>query len=98
MFYHIGTSAGFAEIHARDEHQTTVLDPHDILETKAIGYDNIHRNVLVGVLYKERASAFCRFLTYKFPQYQAFAVVYASYPNIITQPDRLERSLVYKCP
>ena len=54
MFYRVDRSYGYAEVYGvRDpggREEPVLLDPHDIFETRAVGYDNIHRNVLVGVL------------------------------------------------
>jgi hypothetical protein len=99
MFYHVDRSYGFAEVHAlpRDGSPVVMLNPHEIFETRAVGYDNIRRNVLVGVLSRDRAPAFCRYLRRKFPAYQAFAVVYGQYPDVVDQPDRILRQLAYRC-
>jgi len=77
--------------------QPVLIDPHEIFETRAVGYDNIHRNVLVTVLYRERADAFCRYLRRKFPAYESFAVVYGDYPDLISLPDRINRQVLYRC-
>ena len=98
MFYNIDPSYGFAEVYGIRDDESVRLDPHDIFETRAVGYDNIHRNVLVGVLYRERAPAFCRYLDRKFPAYDAFTVVYGQYPDIIKAPDDLQRHVMYRCP
>ena len=98
MFFNVDTSYGFAEVYGIRENKPTVLDPHEILKTKAVGYDNIRRNVLVEVLYKEHAASFCRFLRRKFLAYDAFAVVYAQYPDLIETPDWVLRRLAYRCP
>ena len=97
MFYNIDPSYGFAEVYGIRNTISHKLDPHDIFETKAIGYDNIHRNVLVGVLYRNRAPAFCRYLKRKFPTYDSFAVLYGMYPDFIKTPDRVEYQVVYRC-
>jgi len=97
MFFNIDKSYGFAEVYGIRGGQQMLLDPHDILETKAISYDNIHRNVLVGVLSRVDAQSFCRFLRRKFPSYDEFLVVYAQYPDLITTPDRILRQLAYRC-
>ena len=97
MFYNVDRSYGFAEVYGIREHIPTPLDPHDIFSTKAVGYDNIHLNVLVGVLYQDRAADFCRYLRWKFPSYEDFLIVYAEYPDHITTPDRLLRQPVYRC-
>jgi hypothetical protein len=98
MFFNVDPSYGFAEVYGIRRGAPTKLDPHDILETKALGYDNIHRNVLIGVLYRESAQEFCRFLERKFPQYDAFAVLYGQYPDVVKMPDRVFYQVAYRCP
>jgi hypothetical protein len=97
MFFNVDRSYGLAEVYGIRGDQPTLLDPHDIFETKAVGYDNIHRNVLISVLDGHRAGHFCRFLQRKFPDYDSFAVVYAQYPDLIETPDRVLRQVAYRC-
>ncbi len=99
MFFNVDRSYGFAEVYAlpRGGTEPVKLDPHDIFETTAVGYDNIRRNVLVGVLSRDRAPAFCRYLRRKFPQYGAFAVVYSQYPDVVDEPDRVISQVAYRC-
>ena len=97
MFYNVDKSYGFAEVYGIRGTEPIKLDTHDIFETEAVGYDNIHRNVLVGVLYQDRAPSFCQFLRRKFPGYDAFAVVYGQYPDVVNTPDRILRQVAYRC-
>lgn len=97
MFYQIDRGYGFAEVYGLREAQPVKLDPHDIFENKPLGYDNIHRNVLVGVLSGHDARRFCRYLRRKFPAYDRFAVVHAAYPDLIATPNRIDRQVVYRC-
>ena len=97
MFFNIDRSYGFAEVYGIRDRQPFLLDPHDIFKTRAVGYDNIHRNVLVSVLSRRDASAFCRYLHRKFPAYESFAVVAAEYPDLIETPDRVLRQVAYRC-
>ena len=98
MFYRIDPVYGFTEVYGFRGGEPVLLNPHDVLETRAVGYDNIHRNVLVGVLDPDDAPAFCRFLRRKFPTYDAFAVAYGQYPDLIHTPDHVVRQVVYQCP
>jgi len=50
MFYEIEPAYGFAEVYGLRGTNREQIDPHAIFSTRAVGYDNIHRNVLVGVL------------------------------------------------
>lgn len=97
MFYHIDRSYGFAEVYGLHDHTPTLIDPHRIFETKAVGYDNIRRNVLVGVLYRDRAPAFCAFLHRKFPAYDDFLIVHADYPDVAAAPPVVRRQPAYRC-
>jgi len=97
MFFNVDKAYGFAEVYGIRDGTPTLLDPHDILETKAVGYDNIHRNVLIGTLYPQRARQFCSFLKRKFSGYDAFLVIYAQYPDIVETPERILRRVMYRC-
>ena len=97
MFYNVDRSYGFAEVYGIRGTEPVQLDPHAIFETKAVGYDNIRRNVLVGVLSQDRAQDFCRFLKRKFPTYDDFLVVYAEYPDVVNTPERILRRPAYRC-
>lgn len=50
MFFQVDASYGFAEVYGIRGNRPVLLDPHEILTTRAVGYDNIHRNALIGVL------------------------------------------------
>lgn len=98
MFFNVDKSYGFAEVYGvLPNGQPVTLDPHDMFRTRAIGYDNIHRNVLVGVLSPSGAPSFCRYLRWKFPAYRSFAVLYGQYPDLIDQPDHVEYRVAYRC-
>ena len=97
MFFNIDRSYGFAEVYGIRDRQPFLLDPHDIFKTRAVGYDNIHRNVLVSVLSRRDAPAFCRYLHRTFPAYESFAVAAAEYPDVIQTPDRILRQIAYRC-
>ena len=98
MFYDIDRSYGFAEVYGLRESEPSLLDPHDIFPTRAVGYDNIRRNILVIALSSRNAQSFCRYLHRKFPAYETFAVVAAEYPDLIDPPERVLRQVAYRCP
>ncbi len=97
MFFNVDRSYGFAEVYGIRGGEPIQLEPHAILETKAVGYDNIHRNVLVGVLSQQHAPAFCRYVRRKFPGYDSVVVAYAQHPDLIDTPDRILRQVAYRC-
>ena len=98
MFYNIDRTYGFAEVSGIRNGMPTTLDPHRIFATRAVGYDNIHRNVLISVLSRAHQPSFCRYLMRKFPEYDAFAVVYGEYPDLIQTPERILYQVAYRCP
>ena len=97
MFYNIGPSYDFVEVYGIRGKEAVKLDPHDIFATRAVGYDNIHRNVLIGVLTDGAAPPFCRYLKRKFPTYNTFAVLAERYPDLITTPSRFLFQVAYRC-
>ncbi len=97
MFFRVPPEYGFAEVHGIRDGQPTVLDPHRIFETTAVGYDNIRRNVLVGVLSPGEARRFCRYLRRKFPAYDSFLLLYGRYPDLVNAPERVEYQPLYQC-
>ncbi len=98
MFFQVDRAYGFAEVQGvRANGEPVRLDPHAIFETPAVGYDNIHRNVLVAVLSKGYAPSFCRFLKRKFPEYERFTVLYGVYPDVVAAPDQTRYAVAYRC-
>src|SRR5437868_11707548 len=49
MFYEVGDSDGFLEVYGIKGGDVQKIDPHDIIQVRTIGYDNIHRNILSQV-------------------------------------------------
>ncbi len=98
MFYAVDARYGFAEVRGVRGDTLEPIDPHRIFRTPAVGYDNIHRNVLVGVLSRDLAPDFCRYLRWKFPAYEGFLVLYGEYSDLINRPDDPPRyGLAYRC-
>ena len=97
MFYNVDDSAGFAEVYGVKNGYPQRIDPHDIIETRPIGYDNIRRNILSVVLSSEYKKQFCAFLERKFPGFDNFVITQVYYPSLTKIPrERMER-VVYKC-
>jgi len=68
MFFQVGDREGHVQVYGVKDGVEHLIDPHDILETRAVLYDNIHRNVMINVLYEGMRPRFCRFLKRKFPE------------------------------
>ena len=97
MFFNIDPSYGYAEVYGIKNGQAQAIDPHQILQTRAIGYDNIHRNALSTVLSRDVSRDFCAFLKRKFPYFDSFLVIYAQYPSLIERPFEKQQSIAYEC-
>ncbi len=98
MFFNVGESYGLAQVYGVKNHHVEEIDPHRIFETKAVLYDNIHRNVLSGILDSFQKPAFCKFLNRKFPQYDEFLIIGSYYPSVIKEPGRKLSRVQYTCP
>lgn len=98
MFFNVGDSFGNVEVFGLKANQPPqFIDPHQILRTRDIGYDNIHRGVLGTILSPEIQPQACRYLHRKFPYFEKFWVTYVGYPSLTQEPLRQERRLVYQC-
>jgi len=97
MFYNIGDNFGYTEVYGVKDGSPQLIDPHQILQTRAIGYDNINRNALVTMLSPEMSSSFCPFLKRKFPYFEKFLVTYVEYSHLTEQPLERTQTIVYKC-
>jgi len=98
MFFNVDERFGYAEIYGIKDNIPQPIDPHQILETRAIGYDNIYRNVLSTVLSRYYQRPFCRYLDWKFPYFDSFAVTQVYYPSVTQSPQKRYQQVVYECP
>lgn len=97
MFFDVPDRYGFAEVYSVHNAEPELIDPHRVFETRAVGYDNIRRNMLVTVADQRRGPAFCRYLRRKFPSYESFAVVIAEYPDLTPRQDPPPHQVMYRC-
>ena len=97
MFFNVDQSYGTAEVYGNRGGEPFFIDPHQIFRTRFVGYDNIHRNVMVGVLSPSVGEQFCGYLHRKFPQYDGFAVAYAAYPDVTQTPPKKSYRVLYQC-
>ncbi len=97
MFFNVGDQYGHAQVYGIINGRSQIIDPHQILLTRAIGYDNINRNALSTVLSADVKDQFCTYLRRKFPYYESFVVTYVQYPALTARPyERLE-GVAYEC-
>ncbi len=97
MFYHVEDSFGTAEVYQIKNGRMEFIDPHKIFETKAVLYDNIHRNVLSSVIGWSQKKEFCRFLKRKFPGAEGFIVMVTYYPSVTQTPKKKLYRIEYIC-
>ena len=97
MFFNVSDSYGYAEVYGVKNGINYLIDPHQILLTRDIGYDNVHRNVLSEVLSVNAGKNFCEFLDRKFPYFENFLVVANEYPHVVTEPFFKLQQIMYKC-
>ncbi|MBI5150327.1 MAG: hypothetical protein HZA28_06120 [Candidatus Omnitrophica bacterium] len=97
MFFNVDDSYSYVEVYGKKGEALQPIDPHDILRTRTIGFDNIHRNVLSTVYSRELAGPFCRFLKRRLPYYDDFVVVAVEYPSVSREPDRRLQQALYRC-
>lgn len=97
MFFQVEDEFGYAEIYGTKDGIPDLIDPHNIIETKTILYDNIHRNILSTVLAGEYQKPFCRFLDRKFPYYDNFLVTAVYYPSLTKTPEKRYKKIIYTC-
>jgi hypothetical protein len=95
MFFNVDDRFGLIEVYGLKKGVPYLFDPHQIFETRFIGFDNLHRGVLGAA--KDHPHAFCRFMERKFPNFDDFAVTIISYPSLIKQPQTINRYQVYQC-
>ena len=97
MFYNVDERYGFAEVYGVKDNHPQLIDPHLILPTRDICYDNVHRNVLSAVLSEQAKRPFCGYLRRKFPYFDKFFVTYVGYPSLDQEPLRRVQQLMYVC-
>ncbi len=98
MFFQVDAGYGFAEVYALRGGDVIKLDPYRIVTARSLGYENLRRNILISALSADAAPGFCQYLARKFPDHEAFAVVYAGYPDVVNTPDDVRRQVMYRCP
>ena len=97
MFFNVGEDTGCAEVYGVNAEGYQLIDPHEILATRTIGFDNIHRNVLSTVLSNDLQGPFCQFLQRKFSEFDNFFVTAVYYPSVIKTPHKRLQRVMYQC-
>ena len=98
MFFNVTDQYSLAEVYGIKNGKPQLIDPHLILETRPIGYDNIHRNALSVILSQDMAKPFCGYMKRKFPYFDKFIVVAVQYPHLGQNPLERNQRIWYQCP
>ena len=97
MFFNVDDTYSCAEVYGVKDGIPQLIDPHQILATRPIGYDNIHRNALSIVLEPSIQVPFCRFMRRKFPYFDNFIVTLVYWPSVTQTPQRRLQKAMYQC-
>ena len=97
MFFNVDDQFAYAEVYGVKDNQPQLIDPHLIFRTRTIGFDNIHRNVLSEILSPEEEKPFCRYLRWRFADFDRFWITLVVYPSVTKTPLRRVQRLEYEC-
>lgn len=98
MFFNVGDSASNVEVYGINEDgHPQFIDPHHILQTRPIGYDNIHRGALSAFVAPENRRQACAFLFRNLPYFKGFFVTYVQYPSLSQGRFKEKRFVAYQC-
>lgn len=97
MFYQIGPQFSYAQVYGVMQGRLHPIDPHQILSTRSIGYDNVQRNALISVLDGHMKPAFCGLLKRKFPYMENFIVSHVVLDDVTKKDGQFDETVVYQC-
>ena len=97
MFFTISDNFGYIQVYGVKDGRPQPLDPHDIIRTRTILFDNIHRNILSQVTNPSVRSSFCQYLRYRFPLFDDFLITSIYYSSITKRPYNRVEQLQYQC-
>jgi len=95
MFYNVGPQASGVEVFGIKDGAPQIINPHDILETRYLGFDNIRRGGLSAAT--DYPQDFCRYLRRKFSYFDSFFVTVVFYPDPVENRQKQMRRVLYQC-
>ena len=98
MFYNVGDQFGCVEVYGVKDGTPQLIDPHQIIKTRFIGFDNIQRGILGEVLPEPSRKPFCNYLERNMPYFDHFLITAVQYPSLTTSPFERQQSVIYECP
>ena len=97
MFFNVDDRFSYAKVYGVKGKSVLEIDPHDILPTRFIGFDDVHRNVLGTILDEGTSRPFCRYIERKFPEFDNFLVTLVYYPSVVKSPRLYVEQPMYQC-
>ena len=97
MFYNVDERFAHTQIYGIKGQNAILLDPHWILSTRFVGFDDIHRNVLISFLKRGGQPYVCQYLKRKFPEFDDYVVTVVEYPSVSKAPHLYLEQPLYRC-
>ena len=98
MFYNVGDQFGNVEVYGVKDGVPQFIDPHQIIKTRFIGFDNIQRGIMGQVLDAPSRKPFCNYLKRNIPYFDRFLITVVQYPSLTESPFKQYQSVIYECP
>lgn len=98
MFYNVDDIAVYAQVYGVRNGISQLIDPHQIIRTRFIGFDMVHRNVLSTVLVPDVRKSFCASLHKQFPEFEKFVIMQVEFPSLLKSRFERYQTPVYQCP
>ena len=98
MFFNVDDRAGYAEVYGVKKGVSYPINAHDIIKSRFIGFDMVHRNVLSIVLEPQARAPFCASLQNRFPEFERFIVTVVEYPSLTKSRYERYQAPLYQCP
>ncbi len=98
MFYSVDDVAVYTEVYGVRNGIAQFIDPHQIIKTRFVGFDMVHRNVLSTVLIPGVRKSFCEVLHKQFPEFEKFIITQIEYPSLMHSRFERYQVPVYQCP
>ncbi len=97
MFYNVDDRAAFALVYGIRNGVSQPIDPHEIIRTRFIGFDMVHRNVLSEALMPGARIGFCKSLERQFPEFEKFLINIVEYPSLTRSRFERTETPIYQC-
>jgi hypothetical protein len=97
MYFNVDDTFGYYEVFGVKGTNIVPLDPHEVIRTRTIMFDNIHRGILGTAANQAHAPKFCRYLKFRFPEFDKFVVTGNYYPSISKEPYNRIQKILYQC-